>query len=138
MKSERSSCFAGLPRDEPWVNREILKPPSGLYPPSPESLMALEMKQSHLNKNDMRRHFVHLPPETELALWSGQPVKVEATYMNIYISIWHKSLGGGRRRQQAWRGAQRCILMRVDVLPRWRASRNAHVSPARRVSVCKI
>lgn len=68
-----------------------------------------------------------------------RPLKVSSTYMNIYISIWHKSpsRGGGDRRQ-AWRGAQHCILMKADLLSRWPANKRNPPTSLRSVCLCRI
>lgn len=83
-------------------------------------------------------------PATEKRSWhcgGERPLKVSSTYMNIYISIWHKSPSRGRRRQAAGMARSAgCILMKADLLSRWRANKkkNPPTSPAQCVSVCRI
>lgn len=91
----------------------------------------------------MKRHpQTFCPPATGKQSWhcgGERPLKVSSTYMNIYISIWHQSPSrGGGDRQQAWRGAQHCILMKADLLSRWQANkRNPPTSP-HTVCPCRI
>lgn len=58
-----------------------------------------EYKLVTVTEHGMTGEALSKPPrERERAWWKRQPLKVEATYMNIYLNIWHTNLqekGGG-------------------------------------------
>lgn len=66
------------------------------------------------------------PRERERAWWRRQPLKVEATYMNIYLNIWHTNLQerrwqqgsyGEERSTAYWSGMMSCLYGELTKTP---------------------
>lgn len=90
--------------------------------------------------------FVRLPQRKRRWHCGGErPLKVSSTYMNIYISIWHKPPSRARRRQAA--GMARSAALHTDEgcssvsmasQQKKKKKNNPPTSPAQCVSVCRI
>lgn len=92
---------------------EIWSCPSG-FPLSKPKEFAVTLRWSR--HFEVKRHpKTFCAPATEKRSWhcgGERPLKVSSTYMNIYISIWHKSPSRGRRRQAA--GMARSAALHTD------------------------